>query len=120
MTTVDCSGIDLGSNEDDMRVWTADVSWVIDDDQLVDAEDLAAHVAAIGQMMLGVPVRAHRGAAGEPIGVPLRHCHRAHALEGPIAHLRTAQCNGHRKPAILGQPICCRCEYRGRGICKHA
>ena len=56
MTTVDCSGIDLGSNEDDMRVWTADVSWVIDDDQLVDAEDLAAHVAAIGQMMLGVPV----------------------------------------------------------------
>lgn len=56
MTTVDCNGIDLGSNEDDTRVWTADVSWVIDDDQLVDAEDLAAHVAAIGQMMLGVPV----------------------------------------------------------------
>lgn len=56
MTTVDCNGIDLGSNEDDTRVWTADVSWVTDDDQLVDAEDLAAHVAAIGQMMLGVPV----------------------------------------------------------------
>lgn len=56
MTTVDCNGIDLGSNEDDTRVWTADISWVIDDDQLVDAEDLAAHVAAIGQMILGVPV----------------------------------------------------------------
>lgn len=56
MTTVDCNGIDLGSNEDDTRVWTADVSWVTDDDQLVDAENLAAHVAAIGQMMLGVPV----------------------------------------------------------------
>ncbi|WP_217956428.1 diguanylate cyclase [Bifidobacterium animalis] len=56
MTTVDCNGINLGSNEDDTRVWTADVSWITDDDQLVDAEDLAAHVAAIGQMMLGVPV----------------------------------------------------------------
>lgn len=56
MTTVDCNGIDLGSNEDDTRVWTADVSWITDGDQLVDAEDLAAHVAAIGQMMLGIPV----------------------------------------------------------------
>ena len=113
MTTVDCSGIDLGSNEDDMRVWTADVSWVIDDDQLVDAEDLAAHVAAIGQMMLGVPVEQ----LAERIAAQLAN---QSVFRSVTVTVHMHWCNGHRKPAILGQPICCRCEYRGRGICKHA